>query len=107
MLKDGRTRPSGGGGRSGPRSRPPLFAALDLGTNNCRLLMATPGADGGLRVVDGFSRIVRLGEGLAHAGRLSEGAMARAYQALAACAQRIEARAPVAVGWVAAQGCRA
>lgn len=106
MLKDGRTRPSGGGGRSGPRSRP-LFAALDLGTNNCRLLMATPSADGGLKVVDGFSRIVRLGEGLALNGRLSEAAMARAYQALAACAQRIEARAPIAVGCVATQACRA
>jgi exopolyphosphatase/guanosine-5'-triphosphate,3'-diphosphate pyrophosphatase len=84
-----------------------LFAALDLGTNNCRLLMAAPDGDGGLKVVDGFSRIVRLGEGLAHTGRLSEGAMARAYQALAACAQRIEARAPLAVGCVATQACRA
>jgi exopolyphosphatase/guanosine-5'-triphosphate,3'-diphosphate pyrophosphatase len=78
-----------------------------LGTNNCRLLMAAPDGDGGLKVVDGFSRIVRLGEGLAHTGRLSEGAMARAYQALAACAQRIEARSPVAVGCVATQACRA
>ncbi|HYD89248.1 MAG TPA: Ppx/GppA phosphatase family protein [Vitreimonas sp.] len=68
--------------------------------------MATQNADGSLRVVDGFSRIVRLGEGLAHTGRLSEGAMARAYQALAACAQRIEARSPVAVGCVATQACR-
>jgi exopolyphosphatase/guanosine-5'-triphosphate,3'-diphosphate pyrophosphatase len=84
-----------------------VFAALDLGTNNCRLLMATQNADGSLRVVDGFSRIVRLGEGLAHTGRLSEGAMARAYQALAACAQRIEAREPIAIGCVATQACRA
>lgn len=89
------------------RSRAPLFAALDLGTNNCRMLMAAPDGEGGLRVVDGFSRIVRLGEGLAHTGRLSETAMARAYQALAACAQRLEARAPVAVGCVATQACRA
>jgi exopolyphosphatase/guanosine-5'-triphosphate,3'-diphosphate pyrophosphatase len=50
---------------------------------------------------------VRLGESLAHTGRLSEGAMSRAYQALAACAQRIEAREPVAVGCVATQACRA
>jgi len=84
-----------------------VFAALDLGTNNCRLLMAQANADGGLKVVDGFSRIVRLGEGLAHTGRLSEGAMGRAYQALAACAQRIEAREPVAIGCVATQACRA
>ncbi len=69
--------------------------------------MAAPDGAGGLRVVDGFSRIVRLGEGLAHTGRLSEGAMARAYQALVACAERIEARSPVAIGCVATQACRA
>jgi exopolyphosphatase/guanosine-5'-triphosphate,3'-diphosphate pyrophosphatase len=84
-----------------------VFAAIDLGTNNCRLLMAAQNADGSLRVVDGYSRIVRLGEGLSHTGRLSDAAMARAYQALTACAQRIEARAPVAVGCVATQACRA
>jgi exopolyphosphatase / guanosine-5'-triphosphate,3'-diphosphate pyrophosphatase len=107
MVRDGRAQPSRGGGRPGPRSRAPLFAALDLGTNNCRLLMAAPNGEGGLRVVDGFSRIVRLGEGLAHTGRLSDAAMARAYQALAACAQRVEARNPIAVGCVATQACRA
>lgn len=107
MNNDGRAQPSRGDARSGPRQRPPIFAALDLGTNNCRLLMAQRNVDGGLKVVDGFSRIVRLGEGLAHTGRLSEGAMARAYQALAACAQRIEAREPIAVGCVATQACRA
>lgn len=107
MNNDGRTPTSHGGARPGPRQRPPIFAALDLGTNNCRLLMAQRNVDGSLKVVDGFSRIVRLGEGLAHTGRLSEGAMSRAYQALAACAQRIEAREPVAVGCVATQACRA
>jgi exopolyphosphatase/guanosine-5'-triphosphate,3'-diphosphate pyrophosphatase len=71
------------------------------------MLMATPDGDGGLRVVDGFSRIVRLGEGLAHTGRLSDAAMARAYQALTACAQRIEARSPIAKGCIATQACRA
>jgi exopolyphosphatase/guanosine-5'-triphosphate,3'-diphosphate pyrophosphatase len=106
MVSDGQaTAPRGG---RGPRARhrAPLFAALDLGTNNCRLLMATPEPGGGLRVADGFSRIVRLGEGLAQTGRLGEAAMARAYQALQACAQRIEARAPIAVGCVATQACR-
>lgn len=107
MVNEERTSPPGSGRRPGSRSRAPLFAALDLGTNNCRLLMAAPDGHGGLRVVDGFSRIVRLGEGLAHTGRLSEGGMSRAYQALTACAQRIEARAPVAVGCVATQACRA
>jgi exopolyphosphatase/guanosine-5'-triphosphate,3'-diphosphate pyrophosphatase len=87
--------------------RAPLFAALDLGTNNCRLLMATADSrGGGLRVVDGYSRIVRLGEGVSQTGRLGEAAMARAYQALKACAERIEARAPAAVGCVATQACR-
>jgi exopolyphosphatase/guanosine-5'-triphosphate,3'-diphosphate pyrophosphatase len=71
------------------------------------MLMAAPDGAGGLRVVDGFSRIVRLGEGLAHTGRLSDAAMARAYQALQACAQRVEARGPIAVGCVATQACRA
>lgn len=107
MDSIGRAQASRSGARQGQRSRAPLFAALDLGTNNCRLLMAAPDGRGGLRVVDGFSRIVRLGEGLAYTGRLNEGAMARAYQALVACAQRIEARAPVAVGCVATQACRA
>jgi exopolyphosphatase/guanosine-5'-triphosphate,3'-diphosphate pyrophosphatase len=107
MSGTGRTAPPRGGGRSTPRSRAPLFAALDLGTNNCRMLIAAPDDERGLRVVDGYSRIVRLGEGLAHTGRLSETAMSRAYQALTACAQRIEARAPVAVGCVATQACRA
>jgi exopolyphosphatase/guanosine-5'-triphosphate,3'-diphosphate pyrophosphatase len=106
MNNDGQAQASRGDARSGLRRRPPIFAALDLGTNNCRLLMATPATGGSLKVVDGFSRIVRLGEGLAHTGRLSEGAMARAYQALMACAQRIEAREPIAVGCVATQACR-
>ncbi len=106
MNSDGRQAPSRSGGRTSARSRAPLFAALDLGTNNCRMLIAAPDGEHGLRVVDGYSRIVRLGEGLAHTGRLSDEAMARAYQALAACAQRIEARSPIAVGCVATQACR-
>jgi exopolyphosphatase/guanosine-5'-triphosphate,3'-diphosphate pyrophosphatase len=107
MVRNGRAQSPGGGGRSGSWSRAPLFAALDLGTNNCRLLMAARDDDGSMRVVDGFSRIVRLGEGLSATGRLSETAMARTYQALTACAERIEARKPIAVGCVATQACRA
>ncbi|WP_368735294.1 Ppx/GppA phosphatase family protein, partial [Klebsiella aerogenes] len=70
-------------GHMAPANRPPrrLYAALDLGTNNCRLLVAKPeGAS--YRVVDAFSRIVRLGEGLGQTGRLSEAAMDRAIEAL-------------------------
>jgi exopolyphosphatase/guanosine-5'-triphosphate,3'-diphosphate pyrophosphatase len=64
------------------------FAALDLGTNNCRLLVARPDAEG-FRVVDAFSRIVRLGEGVSRCGHLSEPAMARAIEALRVCADKI------------------
>jgi len=57
------------------------YAALDLGTNNCRLLIARP-ADDGFTIVDAFSRIVRLGEGLTASGRLSDAAIDRALSAL-------------------------
>ena len=60
------------------------FAALDLGTNNCRMLVGAPAGDG-FRVLDSFSRIVRLGEGLHSTGRLSQVAMERALAALHAC----------------------
>ena len=56
--------------------RQPVFAALDLGTNNCRLLIAQP-TGSGFRVIDGFSRIVRLGEGVSEAGALSDAAIQR------------------------------
>ena len=83
----------------------PSFAAVDLGTNNCRLLIAE--AEGPrFRVVDGYSQIVRLGEGLAASGKLSDAAMARAYQALSVCAGRIQAREPTAIGCIATQACR-
>jgi len=62
---------------------------LDLGSNNCRLLIARPAADGGFRVVDSFSRIVRLGEGVARTGRLCDAAIARTLAALATCAEHI------------------
>ncbi len=78
------------------RSLPPAFAALDLGTNNCRLLVGAPAGDG-FRVLDSFSRIVRLGEGLHHTGRLSQTAMDRAIAALHGCAARL-ARRPVQGG---------
>ena len=69
------------------RGSEPL-AALDLGTNNCRLLVARPRADD-FEVIDSFSRIVRLGEGLAARGWLSERAMARTIAALRVCARII------------------
>jgi exopolyphosphatase / guanosine-5'-triphosphate,3'-diphosphate pyrophosphatase len=83
----------------------PQYAALDLGTNNCRLLVARP-AGSGFRVVDAFSRIIRLGEGLAASGVLSEDAMARALDALKICADKIAARGVAAGRYVATEACR-
>lgn len=77
---------SDGSGASGREA--PLYGALDLGTNNCRLLIARPARDG-FRVVDSFSRIVRLGEGLSRTGRLDDAAMERAYEALMLCGERV------------------
>lgn len=106
MDSAGRIGAPRGGGRFSSRSHAaPVFAALDLGTNNCRLLLASPAREG-FRVVGGYSEIVRLGEGLGANGRLADAAMARAHQALGVCAARIEARSPVAVGCIATQACR-
>ena len=85
--------------------RTPNVAALDLGTNNCRLLIARA-SGGGFRVVDAFSRIVRLGEGLAAAGALSEAAMARTIEALKVCAGKIEQRQAATGRYVATEACR-
>jgi exopolyphosphatase/guanosine-5'-triphosphate,3'-diphosphate pyrophosphatase len=81
------------------------FAALDLGTNNCRLLIATP-SQRGFRIVDAYSRIVRLGEGLSQSGRLSEAAMERALTALKVCADKVRRHEPVRLRAIATQACR-
>ncbi|HYM32237.1 MAG TPA: Ppx/GppA phosphatase family protein [Candidatus Cybelea sp.] len=81
------------------------FAALDLGTNNCRLLIARA-APGGFRVVDAFSRIVRLGEGLTHSGRLSDEAIARTIGALKVCAGKLARRNVTRSRAVATEACR-
>jgi len=81
------------------------YAAIDLGTNNCRLLIARP-SQHGLVVVDSFSRIVRLGEGLAASGALSEAAMDRAIEALRVCADKIVKRRVGLVRSVATEACR-
>jgi exopolyphosphatase/guanosine-5'-triphosphate,3'-diphosphate pyrophosphatase len=83
-----------------------LYGALDLGTNNCRLLIARPAREG-FRVVDAFSRIVRLGEGLSATGRLSPGAMQRTVDALLICADKIEARRVTRARLIATEACRA
>ncbi|MBI4182559.1 MAG: Ppx/GppA family phosphatase [Proteobacteria bacterium] len=81
------------------------YAALDLGTNNCRLLIARP-AHRGFRVVDSFSRIVRLGEGLAATGDLSAAAIERCLAALALCAEKIRRQGAPRVRCVATEACR-
>jgi exopolyphosphatase/guanosine-5'-triphosphate,3'-diphosphate pyrophosphatase len=92
-------------GRGRNFREPPCYAALDLGTNNCRLLIARP-QGGGFRVVEAFSRIVRLGEGLAQSGRLGEPAMERALAALKVSAEKIRRRKVVRVRAIATQACR-
>ncbi len=81
------------------------FAAIDLGTNNCRLLIARPTHEG-FRVVDAFSRIVRLGEGLGRSDRLSEAAMRRAVEALGICADKMRRRRVRQYRAVATEACR-
>ena len=104
-------RHSGGGPaarRSAPSREPPpggLYGALDLGTNTCRLLIATP-SDHGFAVVDAFSRIVRLGEGLSQTGRLGEDAMSRTIDALRICANKLRWRHVDRVRLVATEACR-
>ena len=84
----------------------PVFAALDLGTNNCRLLIAAPTRSGRLKVVNSFSRTVRLGEGLAQTGALSEAAIARAVSALKVCASRLAHHRPARLRAIATEACR-
>lgn len=83
-----------------------LYAALDLGTNNCRLLVARPTRHGQFHVVDAFSRIVRLGEGLAASGALSDLAMERAIGALKICASKLARHKIKKYRLIATEACR-
>ena len=91
--------------RAGRAAPGPVYAAIDLGTNNCRLLVARA-TDGGFRVVDSFSRIVRLGEGLAMTGTLSEAAIERTIAALGVCATKLRRNRVAHVRSVATEACR-
>ncbi len=82
-----------------------VFVALDLGTNNCRMLAAAP-TRAGFRVIDSFSRIVRLGEGLQATGHLDDHAMDRTIEALHAVATRLTRRPIRALRAVATEACR-
>ena len=81
------------------------YAAIDLGTNNCRLLIARPSGENFV-VIDAFSRVVRLGEGLAQTGKLSDEAMDRALGALHVCADKLRRRNVNLARSVATEACR-
>ena len=115
-------KPGGGNGRATPVNGPPAgggyawrdqrvgnvnatYAALDLGTNNCRLLVARPSRRG-FMVVDAFSRIIRLGEGVSASGLLSDGAMNRTFDALRVCASKINRHGVSRSRLVATEACR-
>jgi exopolyphosphatase/guanosine-5'-triphosphate,3'-diphosphate pyrophosphatase len=118
-TKDGRRPPrsNGAGANGAAKTRPDLaeigtlksqgeaYAALDLGTNNCRLLIARPsGRD--FTVIDAFSRVVKLGEGLATSGKLSDAAMDRTLSALTICADKLQRRNVRLARSVATEACR-
>ncbi len=84
----------------------PALAVLDLGTNNCRLLIARPAGPERFRAVDSFSRIVRLGEGVATTGMISEAAMERTVAALKICADHIQKSGATQVRAIATQAAR-
>ncbi len=100
-MHGNRQNSRGEDGRAGP-----LLAVLDLGTNNCRLLIATQAARGGFRVVDSFSRIVRLGEGVSQSGLLSDAALDRTIAALKICSERIAKHGVARVRVIATQAAR-
>jgi len=89
----------------------PIYAALDLGTNNCRLLIARPTQPArdafGFRVVDSFSRIVRLGEGVSRSGKLGDRAIERTLAALRICRDKMHARRVTRARLIATEACRA
>ena len=103
-------RPPGGqasrGGIGVPAAGTGVYAALDLGTNNCRLLIACPTGDG-FRVVDSFSRIIRLGEGISATGCISDAAIERAIAALSICRDKIQSKKAKRLRLIATEACRA
>ncbi|MFQ5625052.1 MAG: Ppx/GppA phosphatase family protein [Methyloligellaceae bacterium] len=87
------------------RNKAPAYGALDLGTNNCRLLVARPSRRGFV-VIDAFSRIIRLGEGLTHSGRLSDMAMDRTISALKICRNKMQRRYVKRSRLISTEACR-
>lgn len=88
-----------------PVHKSPAYAAVDLGTNNCRLLIARATTTG-FHVIDGYSRIVRLGEGVAASNQLNAEAMGRTLNALRVCAQKIDHWSAKRIRCIATEACR-
>jgi exopolyphosphatase/guanosine-5'-triphosphate,3'-diphosphate pyrophosphatase len=108
VLQQGYKAQDGPSDQRFPQRRDPqrrTYGAIDLGTNNCRLLVARPN-EGGFTVIDAFSRIVRLGEGLSRTGELSTEAMDRAVGALSVCAEKLRRRNVSLSRSVATEACR-
>src|SRR3954454_22462953 len=95
-----------GGSMASPGQSSGVYAALDLGTNNCRLLIACPSGDG-FRVIDSFSRIIRLGEGISSTGRISDAAIGRAIAALSICRDKMHSKKAQRLRLIATEACRA
>lgn len=96
----------GGVSVAAPAAGTGVYAALDLGTNNCRLLIACPTGEG-FRVIDSFSRIIRLGEGISATGCISEAAADRAIAALSICRDKINSKNARRLRLIATEACRA
>ncbi|WP_298912546.1 Ppx/GppA phosphatase family protein [uncultured Algimonas sp.] len=99
-----RNKPARDGRRPGG-SRSRTFAAIDLGTNNCRLLIARETRDG-FRVIDSYSKVVKLGQDLAHTGELAQDSMDAAVEALKVCARKMKAKQVKRWRCVATEACR-
>ncbi len=105
-LRDGLPARASPSGLAAAAAESGVYAALDLGTNNCRLLIACPAGDG-FRVVNSFSRIIRLGEGISATGSISEAAIDRAIAALSICRDKIRYRKARRLRLIATEACRA
>lgn len=92
-------------GNKSPKKDHPLYAAIDLGTNNCRLLIARP-VDEGFKVIDSYSKVVRLGVGLESTGLLSKESIINAVDALYVCAKKIKTHRVKRWRCVATEACR-
>ena len=100
-----RERRAGSRSRSRAKGKAPLYAAVDLGTNNCRLLIAARKRDS-FSVIDSHSQIARLGEGLATTGRMSDASIERAMDALHKISRKLKAKRVGHVRCIATEACR-